>query len=136
MKTALFLNCNYVVCACQDISDMAGDKPGTDKTKKNCGRTAAVKYKKLKKKSRIIKPAKLFKISGAKGKLTYKYVTAKKGKKSFKKYFKVGTKSGKLKVRKGLKKGIYRVKVKVRAAGDSVYKASPWKSVVFKVKVK
>ena len=100
------------------------------------GKIAAVSYKKLRKKSQIIKGAKLIKIRNAKGKLVYKYVTAKKGKKNVKKYFKVSAKTGKIKVRKGLKKGTYRVKVKIRAMGDNAYKASPWKSVVFKVKVK
>ena len=100
------------------------------------GKTAAVNYKKLRKKPQIIKRAKAFSVSNAEGKLVYKYVTAKKGKKNFKKYFKVSAKTGKVKVRKGLKKGTYKVKVKVKAAGNEAYKASPWKSVVFKVKVK
>ena len=38
-------------------------------------------------------------------------------------------------VRKGLKKGIYKVRVKVRAAGNSGYKAVT-KKVLFRVKVK
>ena len=38
-------------------------------------------------------------------------------------------------VRKGLKKGIYKVRVKVRAAGNSSYKAVT-KKVLFRVKVK
>ena len=98
--------------------------------------TATVKYRKLREKSQIIKPAKAIKVSKAKGKLVYKYIKAKKGKQNFRKYFKIGTRSGKVKVRKGLKRGTYRVKVKVRAMGDSLYKASPWKTVIFKVRVK
>ena len=100
------------------------------------GRTAAVRYSKLRKKSQIIKRAKAIKVKEAKGKLTYQYVTAKKGKKSFKKYFKIGAKTGNIKVKKGLKKGTYRVKVKVRAAGNAAYRASTWKTVIFKIKVK
>jgi hypothetical protein len=39
-------------------------------------------------------------------------------------------------VKKGLKKGTYKVRVKVRAAGNSNYKASAWKTVTFRIKVK
>ncbi len=75
-------------------------------------------------------------MSRAKGKLSYKYVSARKGKKSFKKFFKVNARTGKVIMRKGLKKGTYKVKVKIKAAGNANYKASAWKSVTFKVRVK
>ena len=39
-------------------------------------------------------------------------------------------------VKKGLKKGTYKVKVKVKALGNSIYKASSVKTVTFVVKVK
>ena len=100
------------------------------------GKKVAVKYKSLKKKSKAIKRNKVIAIKNAKGKLSYKLVAAKKGKKSFKKMFRISKKTGKVVVKKGLKRGTYRVKVKVKAAGDAQYNASAWKSVVFKVKVK
>ena len=67
---------------------------------------------------------------------TYTLSSAKQGKKSVKKYFKINKKTGKLTVKKGLKKGTYTVKVKVKANGNTNYKASTVKTVTFKVKVK
>ena len=99
------------------------------------GKTVKVKRKTLKKKAKTIKRAKAYTVSNAKGTLSYKLVSAKKGKKSFKKKFKVNTKTGKIKVKKRLKKGTYKVKVKVTAAGTANYKAVT-KTVTFKVKVK
>ena len=98
----------------------------------------AVKFsrKSLKKKSKSIKRSKALSVSKAKGKLSYKLVSAKKGKKSFKKKFKVNTKTGKITAKKGLKKGTYKVKVKVKAKGTTNYAASAWKTVTIKVKVK
>ena len=100
------------------------------------GKTVKVKYKSLKKKSKSVSRAKAIKVSKAKGKLSYKLVSAKKGKKSFKKKFKVNAKTGKVTIAKKLKKGTFKVKVKVKANGTSNFNASPWKSVTFKVKVK
>ena len=54
----------------------------------------------------------------------------------YRKCFKVNSKTGKLTVKKGLKKGTYVVKVKVRAAGNSNYKASAAKNVKYTIKVK
>ena len=102
------------------------------------GKYAKLKYKKLRKKALIIKKAKAFKISKAKGKVTYKlYSVSKNGKtkKKFKKCFKVG-KTGNIKVAKGLKKGLYRVKVKVKAAGNSYYKPSTLRTVTVRVRVR
>ncbi len=99
-------------------------------------KTATVKYKKLKKKAQTIKRAKAITVSKAQGKQSYKLVSAKKGKKSFKKKFKINAKTGNVTVKKGLKKGTYKVKIKVKAAGNTNYKASVWKTVTFKVKVK
>ena len=98
-------------------------------------KTVKVKRKALKKKAKTIKRAKAFTVSKAKGKLSYKLVSAKKGKKNFKKKFKVDAKTGKIKLKKGLKKGTYKVKVKVTAKGSANYKAGA-KTVTFKVKVK
>ena len=61
--------------------------------------------------------------------------SAKKGKKNFKKYFKVAKTSGKVTVRKGLKKGKYRVTVKVKSSGDEDYLPKT-KKVTFRVRVK
>ena len=100
------------------------------------GKTVQIKKKKLKKKAQTIKRAKAITVSKSQGKLTYKLVSAKKGGKNFKKKFKVNTKTGKITVKKKLKKGTYKVKVKVKAKGTANYKASPWKNVTFKVRVK
>ena len=99
-------------------------------------KTAKVKRSKVKKKARTIKRAKVVTVSKAQGKLSYKLVSAKKGKKNFKKKFKINAKTGNVTVKKGLKKGTYKVKIKVKAAGSANYKASAWKNVTFKVKVK
>ena len=99
-------------------------------------RTATVKRSKVKKKAQTIKRAKAFTVSKAKGKLSYKLVSAKKGKKSFKKKFKINAKTGNVTANKGLKKGTYKVKVKVKAAGNSSYKASAWKNVTIKIRVR
>ena len=99
-------------------------------------RTATVKRSKVKKKAQTIKRAKAFTVSKAKGKLSYKLISAKKGKKSFKKKFKINAKTGNVTVKKGTKKGTYKVKVKVKAAGNSSYKASAWKNVTIKIRVR
>ena len=99
-------------------------------------RTATVKYSKLKKKAQALAVKKEIKfIKDAKDKKSYTLSSAKKGSKSFKKYFKINKTTGKVTVKKGLKKGTYKVKVKVRALGNSKYKASGKKSVTFKIKV-
>ena len=105
-------------------------------TLKVAGKTASVKYKKLKKKSQTVSAGKAYKFS-SKGQGTKKYTlsSAKKGSKSFKKYFKVNSKTGKITVKKGLKKGTYKVKVKVKAAGSANYNAGT-KTVTVKIKVK
>ncbi len=100
-------------------------------------RTASVSYKKLKKKAQTLDITKLvtFKKKGQ-GNMKYSLVSAKKGSKSFKKYFKINTKTGKVTVKKKLKKGTYKVKIKLKAAGNSYYKASAWKTVTCTIKVK
>ena len=101
------------------------------------GKTAAVKYKKLKKKAQKLKVTSV--ISFAKkgqGKKTYKLVLVKKGSKKLKKVIAINKTTGKVKVKKGLKKGVYKVKVKIKALGNNIYKASAEKTVVFKIKVK
>lgn len=99
------------------------------------GKTIKVKYKKLKKKSQKIKAKKYIKFKNkGQGKLKYKLVKVKKSK--YKKYFKINKKTGKLIIKKKLKKGKYKLTVKVMASGDASHKASGWKSVTIKVRVK
>lgn len=122
----------------------AGNSSGSDGEKKTAkkntlsmaGKTATIKYSKLKKKAQTRKVSKVinFKDKGQ-GKKSYVLSSAKKGKKSFKKYFKINKNTGKVTVKKGLKKGTYKVKVQVSAAGSSTHKAAK-KSVTFKIKVK
>ena len=100
------------------------------------GRTATVSYSRLSKKAQTIKRAKAIKVSKAKGKVSYKLVSATKGGKSFKKKFRIDKKTGKITVKKGLKKGTYKLRVKVKAAGDADHDASAWKTVTVKVRVK
>ena len=71
-------------------------------------------------------------------KMSYSLSSAKKGSKSFKKYFKINKSTGKVTIKKNskMKKGTYKVKVKVKALGNTNYKASGTKTVTFKVKVK
>lgn len=97
------------------------------------GKTAKVKYKKLKKKNQVIKRSKAMTVSKANGKVTYKLYKVSKSK--YKKYFKVNKKNGNITVKKKLKKGTYKVTVKVTAAGNSNYK-SITKKATTKVKVK
>ena len=101
-----------------------------DNTLKASGKTAAVKFSKLKKKSQTLKASKVLKFaSKGEGKLTYK--RAKGNKK-----ITINKTNGKVTVKKGLKKGTYTVKVKIQAAGDDHHEKSVWKTVTFKVKVK
>ena len=120
-------------------------------TMKVRGKTASVKYKKLKKKTQTLGRTRALTVTSPQGKLTYKKVSVtytkaksvKMSKKAFKKYKKqvakkitVNAKTGKVTIKKKLKKGTYSVKVKVKAAGDANYNPSAWKTVTFKIKVK
>ena len=101
------------------------------------GKTAKLKYKKLKKKAQGLPVSKIITCTDAgHGDLSYKLVSAKKGKKSYKKYFKINADTGKLTVKKKLKRGTYKVKVKIQAAGNEVFEASPAKTVTVKIKVR
>ena len=90
-----------------------------------------IKYEKIQSKKQIIKAKKAFKITGAKGKVTFK--VAKYDKKA-KKKIKV-SKTGKITVKKGLKKGTYKLKVAVTAAGNANYMPAV-KTVTLKVQVR
>lgn len=129
------------VTLCGDLYE--GEKSLTFKISKAAnplkikGKTAKVKYKKIKKKAQTLAATKAIRFTKKlNDKKSYTFLSAKKGKKSFKKYFKVNKTTGKVTVKKGLKKGTYKVKVKVRALGNANYKASAVKTVTFKVKVK
>ena len=92
------------------------------KTKK-----ATVNYKKLKKKNQKVSVKKLFKVTKAKGKVTYEKVSGNS---------KITiSSSGKVTIKKKLKKGTYKVKVKVTAKGNGTY-YSKSKEVTIKIKVK
>lgn len=98
------------------------------------GRTVKVSEKKLRKKSQAITCKKAMIITGACGVVTYSKVSVNK--KKYAKKFTVNSRNGKITVKKGLKKGTYKVSVKVKAAGNANYKASTWKTVTFKVRVR
>ena len=101
------------------------------------GRSTTVYYSKLKKKSLPLSVTKVIKFTRkGRGNMYYTLSSAKKGKKSYKKYFKINSSTGKVTVKRGLKKGTYTVKVKTKAKGTSNYKASSLITVTFKVKVK
>ena len=91
------------------------------------GKTAAVKYAKLKKRNLIISRKSAISIKNAQGVLSYKKA---KGNKKI-----TVSKGGKITVKKGLKKGKYKVKIKVTAAGNQTYKPIT-KTVTVIIKVK
>ena len=94
------------------------------------GKTAAVRYSAVKKKSRGIGVTKVTAFTKkGQGKLTYTKASGNKK-------IVINKTTGKVTVKKGLKKGTYKVKVKVRADGNANYKASAWKTVTFGVRVK
>ena len=100
-------------------------------------KTGTVKYSKLKKKAQTLAVTKVISFTkDAKDKKIYALSSAMKGKKSFKKYFRISKTTGKVTVRKGLKKGTYKVKVTVQAKGNGNYIASARKTVTFKVRVR
>ena len=99
-------------------------------------KTASVKYAKVRKKAQTLALSKVMSFTApGKGSMKYQLSSAKKGSKSFKKYFKVNGKTGKVTVKKGLKKGSYKVTVNIVAAGDANYMPAA-KALTFKVKVK
>ena len=96
-----------------------------------------IKAKKLKKKNQKLDVSNMIIFANrGQGQLNYSIVSAKKGKKSFKKYFKINAETGQLTVKKRLKKGTYKVNVNVSASGDKNYNPSVLQTVMIKVKVK
>lgn len=93
-------------------------------------KTATVKYTAVKKKAQTLAVGKVITFTKkGQGKLTYTKVSGNKK-------IVINKTTGKVTVKKGLKKGTYKVKVKIKATGNANYKASAWKTVTFKVKVK
>lgn len=93
------------------------------------GKTATVKYAKLKKKTQRLGVTKVITFT-SKGQGAKTYV-----KKSGNKKITINKKTGKVTIRKKLKKGTYKVKVNVRAAGSTNYKPVT-RTVTFKIRVK
>ena len=90
-------------------------------------KAAAVKASAVKKNSQTIKPAKVFTVSKAQGKVTYKKLSGPKG-------ISISSK-GNITVKKGTKKGTYKLKIAVTATGNENYKAKTQKvTVIVKVK--
>ena len=101
------------------------------------GKKARVKYKKLVKRAQKLNVGKTMTfIRKGKGRMKYKLTAAKKGKKSFLKYFRINARTGRMAIKKGLKRGTYKVVVKMKAAGTGNYKASAVKKVKILFKVK
>ena len=100
------------------------------------GKTAKIKYSRLKKKKQSLAPEKAISFQNkGDGKLTYRLSSARKGKKSFKKYFAVNPKTGKITIKKGLKKGVYKVAIMVSSKETASYLAGSEK-VIVKIRVK
>lgn len=94
------------------------------------GKTATVKYKKLRRKNQSLSVTKVLSFTKkGQGKLTYAKVSGNKK-------IVINKTTGKITVKKKLKKKTYKVKVKVMAAGNDQYKPSGWKTVSIKIKVK
>lgn len=96
------------------------------------GKTATVKYKKLKKKAQTLSVFKVLSFTNrGQGTLTYAKVSGSSK-------ISINKTTGKITIKKkGLKKKkTYSVKVKVMAAGNENYKPSTWKVVTFRIKVK
>ena len=101
------------------------------------GRKVRVNYKKLVKRTRKLNAGKTMTfIRKGKGRMKYKLTSAKKGKKSFLKNFRINARTGRIAIKKGLKRGTYKVVVKMKAAGAGNYKASPVKKVKILFKIK
>jgi hypothetical protein len=119
----------------QDITVTEGTSKASNPLKIT-GKTAVVKYAKVKKKSQLLKKSRFIRTSKkGQGDMEYKIVSAKKKGKSCKKYFKIDKKTGKLRVKKGIKRGTYTLKIKVKALGNSKYKAKAT-TVTSKIKIK
>ena len=94
------------------------------------GKTATVKYSKLKKKNQTLAVSKVLTfVDKGQGQLTYAKVSGNSK-------ILINKTTGAITVKKKLKKKTYTVKVKVMASGDNSCNPSGWKTVSFKIKVK
>ena len=94
------------------------------------GKTATVKYSKVKKKNQTLDVSKVLTfVDKGQGKLTYAKVSGNSK-------ILINKTTGTITVKKKLKKKTYTVKVKVMASGDNSCNPSGWKTVTFKIKVK
>ena len=101
------------------------------------GKTARVKYRKLRKKTQFLAYNKVMRFTvKPKGTVVYQLYSVKKGNRSFRKKFIINKTTGQVTAKKGLKKGTYKVTVGIKAAGDSNYKESAVEKVTFKVRIK
>lgn len=94
------------------------------------GKTAKVKYKKLRKKAKTLSVSKVIKIT-KRGQGSLLYAKVKGNKK-----ITINRTTGKVTVKKKIKRGTYKVKIKVIATGNDTYRDSGWKTVTVKIKVK
>jgi len=93
-------------------------------------KTVKVKFSAVKKKAQALAVSKVVTFSKkGQGTLTYAKVSGDKK-------ITINKKTGKVTVAKGLKKGTYKVKVKIKAKGNTNYKASAYKTVTFKIVIK
>ena len=93
------------------------------------GKTAKVKYRKLRKKKRTVSVSKYLKFTKrGQGTLIYRKVSGSKR-------ITVAN-NGVVTVKKKTKRKTYKIKVKVLATGNDTYRDSGWKTVTFKIKVK
>lgn len=94
------------------------------------GKTATVKYSKVKKKNQTLAVSKVLTfVDKGQGKLTYAKVSGNSK-------ILINKTTGAITVKKKLKKKTYTVKVKVMASGNDSCNPSGWKTVTFKIKVK
>ena len=94
------------------------------------GKTATVKYSKLKKKNQSLDVSKVLTfVDKGQGQLSYAKVSGDSK-------IIINKTTGKITVKKKLKKKTYTVKVKVMASGNESCNPSEWKTVTFKIKVK
>lgn len=104
----------------------------SDNTLSVRGKTAKVKYSKLRRKKQTLTVGKVITFTNrGQGTLTYVKVSGSKK-------ISISKTTGKVTIKKkGLKKRkTYSVKVRVMASGNENYKASSWKTITFKIKVK
>ena len=96
------------------------------------GKTAKVKYKKLKRKKQTLAASKVIKgVGTGRGNMTFTKVSGNRK-------ISINSSTGKVTIKKkGLKKGrTYKVKVKIYASGNNGYEPSTVKKVTFKIKVR